>query len=302
MAISETSPKRIVILTHAAERHYYFCNKLIEGSQSVVGVVVGGKYVRQSRKAKLIKALKKHPVKYAKNKILNLIFASYGARFAQGKACAESNAFAGEKAHFENNHAHLLLGEVTPERGSLNDPYFVDLIQKAKPDIIVVMGTCLIGGDIIKSADHIINMHTGLSPYYRGGNTNAWPIIEGDLGHFGVTIHKMSLGIDSGDIIFTRRIAAAPGDDYGSINCKSIILGTELMLQTIALIKQGQCKSVPQWSKGKIFHSIDWNNYIACRYYKAHKDFMSRHVEAEKSGAFDSIQTVENGEITCSGA
>ena len=40
--------------------------------------------------------------------------------------------------------------------------------KKINPDIIVVMGTSLIKEEIIKIPQlGILNMHTGLSPYYR---------------------------------------------------------------------------------------------------------------------------------------
>ena len=95
------------------------------------------------------------------------------------------------------------------------------------------MGTCLLKKKIISLAPNVINMHTGLSPYYRGGWTNFFPIIDNVYGHFGVTIHRMSIGIDSGDIIFSSQTKIDLNDDYFSINCKAISDGTIIMIKTI---------------------------------------------------------------------
>lgn len=35
---------KIIILTHENNRHFYFCNKIIENNKSVIGVIIGGKY------------------------------------------------------------------------------------------------------------------------------------------------------------------------------------------------------------------------------------------------------------------
>ena len=130
------------------------------------------------------------------------------------------------------------------------------------------MGSCLVSSEIINSSKNVINMHTGLSPYYRGGATNFWPFITNELAYFGVTIHKMSTGIDSGDIIFTENLIYKVGDNYPEINCKAIIKGTELMINTIRNIINNKLRSIKQWDKGKIYSSYNYNHFYAYIYYK----------------------------------
>ena len=58
------------------------------------------------------------------------------------------------------------------------------------------MGTSLIKEEIIKTPKlGILNIWLDLSPYFRGGKTNFWPFIYNDLGAYGVTVHKLDLGI-----------------------------------------------------------------------------------------------------------
>ena len=47
-----------------------------------------------------------------------------------------------------------------------------------------------------------INIHMGLSPYYRGSSCNFWALFDGRPGHVGATVHMLSKGLDSGDMLF----------------------------------------------------------------------------------------------------
>ena len=159
------------------------------------------------------------------------------------------------------------------------------------------MGTCILGKKIINSAKHVINMHTGLSPYYRGGWTNLFPIIFNDHGYFGVTIHKMSTGIDSGDIIFTKRIKVNLSDTFSSINCNSIIQGTDLMIKTVELIRKNKINSIKQWTKGKLILGRDYNGLTAFKYFLKRKYFLKKHLDLQNSNLLPKISLVKNGEL-----
>ncbi len=287
---------RILILTHSKERHFYLCNEIIEKTNSVVGVITGAKVVNRSRYENLKNRLKNFRF-YLKNRLLNSIFIKYGKRLLKEKALAEEKFFGGSKKHFYKNHKELLIESVTPKYKSINDRYYISLIREKNPDIIVVMGTCLIGKEIISSAKFVINMHTGLSPYYRGGNTNLWPFIENDFGYFGVTIHLMSLGIDSGNIIFTKRPVIEESDNYGTINSKSIVLGVGLMVKAIENIKNNRLNSIEQWEEGKLFFDRDWNSYLAYRYFKNRDRFLSTYCKLQRENRLPKLKLIENGAI-----
>ena len=287
---------RIVILTHSKERHYYLCNQIIEKTGSVVGVITGAKVINRSRYESLKNRLKNFKF-YIKNRFLNALFIKYGKRLLKEKELAEEKFFGGSKEHFYKNHKELLIESVTPKYRSINDEYYISLIREKKPDIIVVMGTCLIGREIISSAKYVINMHTGLSPYYRGGNTNLWPFIENDFGYFGVTIHLMSLGIDSGSIIFTKRPKIEQSDNYGTINSKAIVLGVKLMVKAIEYIEDNRLNSIEQWEEGKLFFDRDWNSYLAYRYFKNRDRFISTYCELQKEDRLPKLKLIENGEV-----
>lgn len=287
---------RIVILTHSEDRHYFFCNQIIEKTGDVVGVFTGAKSVNKSRFEDIKKTIeKRETITYVKNKFLNLVFKKDGDRFKVEKKQAEIKFFSGATQHFYENHKNLCVGTVSAKHRSINVQHYVSLIADLKPDIIVVMGTCLIGKAIISSAKHVVNIHTGLSPYYRGGRTNLWPFIENEYGRFGVTIHLMSQGIDSGNIIFTDRPSVFEDDDYATINCKCILLGTDLMVQAIKLIEKDEMKSREQWTKGKLFLNRDWNSQIANKYFQIRGVFLKEYCRLNENNALPKAKLIKNG-------
>lgn len=71
-------------------------------------------------------------------------------------------------------------------------------------DLIVVFGTSYIKGAL---GDRLIerqalNVHMGVSPYFRGSSCNFWAIHDGRIDLVGATIHRLGRGLDSGGILF----------------------------------------------------------------------------------------------------
>lgn len=71
-------------------------------------------------------------------------------------------------------------------------------------DVYVVFGASYIKGDLIEFlVEHkALNIHMGVSPYYRGSSCNFWAPFEGHPELVGATIHLLSRGLDSGDMLY----------------------------------------------------------------------------------------------------
>lgn len=92
---------------------------------------------------------------------------------------------------------------------NINDERTRTFTEKLKPDLIVVSGTALIkkGFLNIPLSIGIINLHTGLSPYVKGGpNCTNWCIANNAFHLVGNTIMWLNEGIDSGNIITTETV------------------------------------------------------------------------------------------------
>lgn len=93
---------------------------------------------------------------------------------------------------------------------SINSDQFIDLIRKNKYDLIVSYScpqiiTNNILNKIRKLNVEIVNFHPGILPKYRGIFTNFYSLKNKET-EVGITLHKITKKIDSGEIITTFKI------------------------------------------------------------------------------------------------
>lgn len=284
---------RIIILTDSSDRHFYLANNIIENSHSVVGVITGAKKIHRSRLKKIYLIFKKKIFfNTIKNTFINIIFKRHGIKLNNEKKEVEKYFFKDQKKIFFEKNKALHLCHVEEKYTSINNSYYLNIINEKKPDVIIVMGTCLVCKDIIEAAGFVLNLHTGLSPYFKGGLSNFWPFIDKSIGTFGVTIHKMTLGIDAGDILYSGRPSINQNDNYASINSKSIILGVKKLIVILENLKKSKFKATRQHFQGKTYRNIDYNHYFAYSYFKVKKKFLKNYTLKEKLTNFVNIKTI----------
>jgi methionyl-tRNA formyltransferase len=142
---------------------------------------------------------------------------------------------------------------------NLNHPDVIEEIKRLKPDCAAVLGTCILKDEIIDAIPKIINLHLGLSPYYRGSGTNFWPLYNKELEYIGVTIHFLDKGIDSGEIIRQRRPKIEVDDNIHTLGCKAIVSGADAMIEIISALAQNKIiKSYPQKPGGQLYLKKDF--------------------------------------------
>ena len=175
----------------------------------------------------------------------------------------------------------------------VNDPKAVKFVHELKPDLICVNGTRLLRKpmlDLIPILNYgIINLHTGLSPYARGGNCNLFVLLEGLPEWVGITIHHIDAGIDSGDIILTDQVQVKPDDIYQIIDARTFHAGIELMIKAIKQTVAGKAQRVKQWTEGKLFLRRTGYVYKPYQVYKVNKlirrgllrDYLHRRPEVD---------------------
>jgi methionyl-tRNA formyltransferase len=97
-----------------------------------------------------------------------------------------------------------------------------------------------------------INTHPSLLPYNRGKHYNFWAIVE--EAPFGVSLHCVDDGIDSGDIVAQDRIAYDWRDTGGSLYGKAQEAMVRLFCSTYPRLRQGQFQRYPQETNRGSFH------------------------------------------------
>ena len=88
--------------------------------------------------------------------------------------------------------------------GDLNNCSLKSISDFLKSDIYVVFGSSYIKGDLIDFLvkQRALNIHMGVSPYYRGTDCNFWALYDNNPHLVGATIHMLSKGLDSGPMLY----------------------------------------------------------------------------------------------------
>ena len=92
-----------------------------------------------------------------------------------------------------------------------------------------------------------INCHAGKLPFYRGRNILNWALIN-DEKEFGITVHYVDEGIDTGDIILQRNFPISDEDDYGSLLEVAYKECANILYDSIKLIQNDRVKVINQKS------------------------------------------------------
>ena len=172
---------------------------------------------------------------------------SYGGR--GGKQLIESAVKKYAVAH------HLPVLQPT----NLKSPAFIQELEAYKADLQIVVAFRMLPEAVWNMPPlGTFNLHGSLLPKYRGAAPINHAIIQGDV-ETGVTSFKLKHEIDTGDILIQRSLPILADDDAGSLHDKMMVLGAEVILETVIMIKKGNINFITQKEEQatkapKIFH------------------------------------------------
>lgn len=232
---------KIALFTGTAYRHIYFANAILANYEVVL-------HVRTPRSNKLT------------DEINFSCLASDKQLLLEHSNCRLEK----EKAYFLPKAEKCLEAQriVEVEEKEVNGPKVIAAIKESKPDVVLVYGTGLLSRELLEFMPlHTINLHAGLSPFYRGAATLYWPIYFMQPQAVGFTFHKIDPAIDSGDIIHQNRPPIFLDDGIHDLGCRTIVQASEDILKILKKIETDQIQYYPQKSKGKIFYSWDFKPY-----------------------------------------
>ena len=113
-------------------------------------------------------------------------------------------------------------------------------LAQIKPHLILVHGTSMISNKTLDGIPLVLNLHWGLSPYYRGSYCTEWALLHQDPLNIGFTIHRVSAKIDAGDILTQGRTVIVDSDTANRINMKLTRDGTRTLVKVIERLKTGK--------------------------------------------------------------
>jgi methionyl-tRNA formyltransferase len=140
----------------------------------------------------------------------------------------------------------LKLDVVQPE--DLHAADMLDRIAAARPDVICVCAYGALIREPLLSDYEMLNVHPSLLPRWRGAAPIERAIMAGDA-ETGVSIMRVTAGLDSGPVCLNEAVPITREDDYGTLAARLEELGGDLLVR--ALDERPEC--VEQDSSAAIY-------------------------------------------------
>lgn len=176
--------------------------------------------------------------------------------------------------HFEERYEleHMTFGDLTPQQifnglptyhctpDNFNSQDVVAFVKTFNADMAFIFGTDLVKGELLKALpSDKINLHLGLSPWYRGSATLFWPFYFLQPQFSGVTFHQIIPEADAGGILHQVCPVLKKGDGIHEVGVRCVQCArSDLIRLSHAYEKKGKFSYLEQKSTGKLFLSNDF--------------------------------------------
>ena len=161
------------------------------------------------------------------------------------------------------------LSLLQPEK--LKDPSFLEQLASFQANLFIVVAFRMLPAVIWQMPElGTFNLHASLLPQYRGAAPINFAIINGET-ETGLTTFFLNEEIDKGEIIMREKIGIRPDETAGELHNELMLLGNQVVVETIRKIQSGQLNTIVQedLAEGKTlkpapkiskeFCNIDWN-------------------------------------------
>jgi methionyl-tRNA formyltransferase len=130
---------------------------------------------------------------------------------------------------------------------NINEPKSLEKLRQFNCDIFVSMSfNQIFKSEILNlTPNGFINCHASALPFYRGRNNLNWVLIN-DEKEFGVTVHHIDEGIDTGDIILQRKYPITDKDDYQTLLERAKKHCADILYDSLCLIEKGDAERIDQ--------------------------------------------------------
>lgn len=139
---------------------------------------------------------------------------------------------------------------------SVNGEETAALTRSVAADLVLVSGTGMVKEPLLSLplSVGLLNLHTGLSPYVKGGpNCTNWCLANGQYHLIGNTVMWIDAGIDSGRLVATRTVDFDGNEDLDAIHWRVMEQARALVLDALqAVLRHPDTPwSIPQSAIGE---------------------------------------------------
>src|SRR5262249_40241486 len=130
---------------------------------------------------------------------------------------------------------------------NINTPEGVAGLREFAPDLLVVAAYGQILSKDVLAVPPLggINVHASLLPRYRGAAPVAWALYHGET-RTGVTIIRMSVALDAGDMLAQEALDIGPEETAGELETRLAVLGSKLAVRVIDQVPAGTVHGLKQ--------------------------------------------------------
>jgi methionyl-tRNA formyltransferase len=135
------------------------------------------------------------------------------------------------------------LGIAVFQPAAINDAQALDAIAAARAEVVCVCAFGALIKEPLLSAYPMLNVHPSLLPRWRGAAPVERALIAGDP-VTGVSIMRLTAGLDCGPVCLQEEVAIEPQDTYGTLALRLAALGGQLLVR--ALDDRPSCAAQPE--------------------------------------------------------
>jgi hypothetical protein len=172
----------------------------------------------------------------------------------------------GDRTRWLGDSWRALSDEIPVVRtSSLDDHKLVARLASLGDVDLLVHASTIVGDSLLTVCRRALNLHWGLSPYYRGVRCTEWALMHWDTHNIGVTVHELRPEIDGGPILGQARARIGSDDTVPSINAQLSALGTDIVLEVLRIWRAGgDVERTPQdLTRGPLVYKRQWSGHLA---------------------------------------
>src|SRR5512135_2875792 len=141
----------------------------------------------------------------------------------------------------------LELGLSVFQPARVKSPEAAEMLAGMAPDAMVVAAFGQILPKTVLDIPKLgcFNVHASLLPKYRGAAPINWAIINGEE-TTGVTIMKMDVGMDTGDMLLKEEEPVRPDDTAGTLTDRLSVVGARMMVRALKELEAGTLSGISQ--------------------------------------------------------
>ena len=160
-------------------------------------------------------------------------------------ACDQRSARALERAHAAGVRSRVFLRSEFGARAA-RDAAMGDWLVEQGVELVVLAGYMAIldAGFVARFPDRIINVHPSLLPAFPGVRA-VEQAVEHGVKVFGVTVHLVDEGVDTGPIVLQRAVELPDARDPGTVHASLQPIEHDLLPRAVALMAAGRLRRDP---------------------------------------------------------